>query len=39
MWRSAKNDPGVVTDMALPPLLQHTTRIKLSAVGEWCDVR
>lgn len=26
--------PGVAGDMALPPLLQHTTRLKLSAVGE-----
>lgn len=25
---------GVVEDMALPPLLQHTTRLRLSAVGE-----
>ncbi|GBF99704.1 hypothetical protein Rsub_12416 [Raphidocelis subcapitata] len=32
MWRSAKTDPGVASDMGLPPLLQHTTRLRLSAV-------
>jgi hypothetical protein len=32
MWRSAKNDPGVASDMGLPPLLQHTTRLRLSPV-------